>query len=203
MASPALNLAAVPAALPDVDQRVVVHGVDFRTYSAVRDLLDGPGIRLTYLCGALEIMSPSRRHEDIKTRIGRLIELYALEREIALYGYGSTTFRREATERGLEPDECYCVGADMAEVPDIALEVVISSGGIDKLAVYQGLGVREVWFWKGDGFEVYLSNADGFQLVPRSTFLPGLDLDVLARFALHADQHQAVLEYRDYLRASA
>lgn len=163
MASPALKPLAVPAAPRDIDQRVVLNNVDWRTYDALRELLDGPGVRLTYLCGALEIMNPSRRHEDIKTRIARLIELFALEREIQLYGYGSTTFRREVRERGLEPDECYCVGADMGEYPEIAVEVVVSAGGIDKLAVYEGLGVREVWFWKDDHFEIHSLAEGGFR----------------------------------------
>jgi Uma2 family endonuclease len=167
----------------------------------VRDLLDGPGIRLTYLCGALEIMSPSRRHEDLKKRIARLIELFALERDIALYSYGSTTFRREAKERGLEPDECYCVGGDMLEVPEIALEVVVTSGGINKLAVYQGLGVREVWFWKDERFELYTLGEEGFRPLAASALIPQLDFAALARFALHADQHQALVEYRAFLRA--
>jgi Uma2 family endonuclease len=202
MTALALKLPGVPMPLVDVDQRVIVHGVDFRTYSAVRDLLEGPGVRLTYLRGALEIMSPSRRHEDLKTKIARLVELYALERDFPLYGYGSTTFRREATERGLEPDECYCVGKDMAEYPDIAIEVAITSGGIDKLAVYEGLNVREVWFWRGERFELYALGDDGFEPIPRSQKIPELDFAALARFVALPDQHQAVLEYRAFLRAS-
>jgi Uma2 family endonuclease len=200
MASPALQLSAVPPAPAGVDQRVVLNNVDWRTYCALRELLDGPGIRLTYLCGALEIMSTSRRHEDLKTRIARLVELFALEREIPLYGYGSTTFRREARERGLEPDECYCVGADMGEYPEIALEVVVTSGGIDKLAVYEGLGVREVWFWKDDHFEIHTRAEGGFQPAVASALIPSLDFEALARFVLHSDQHQALLEYRAWLR---
>jgi Uma2 family endonuclease len=202
MASPALKLSAVPDAPHDVDQRVVLNNVDWRTYGALRELLDGPGVRLTYLCGALEIMSPSRRHEDFKTRIARLVELFALEREIALYGYGSTTFRREARERGLEPDECYCVGSDMNEYPEIALEVVVSSGGIDKLAVYEGLGVREVWFWNDDRFELHAFEEGAFRPVVRSALIPSLDFEALARFVLIPDQHGALVEYRAWLRAA-
>lgn len=203
MVVPALNLPLVPEAAPDVDQRVILHNVDFQTYSTLRDLLDGPSPRLTYLCGTLEIMSPSRRHEDLKTRIARLIELFALERDIPLYGYGSTTFRREAKERGLEPDECYCIGGDMLEYPEIALEVVVTSGGINKLAVYRELNVREVWFWKDERFELYALRADGFHALTRSELVPSLELETLARFVQHADQHQAVVEYRALLRSGA
>lgn len=56
-------------------------------------------------------MSPSRRHGGYEKRIARLIELYALERGVPLSGYGSTTFRAAVAERGLEPDECYVLGA--------------------------------------------------------------------------------------------
>jgi hypothetical protein len=40
--------------------------------------------RIAFLDGALEIMSPSKDHERIKSYIGRLIEAYALERDIHL-----------------------------------------------------------------------------------------------------------------------
>jgi hypothetical protein len=30
----------------------------------------------------------------------------ALERDVPLNGYGSTTFRKRAKERGIDPDEC-------------------------------------------------------------------------------------------------
>ena len=45
--------------------------------------------------------------------------------------------------RGVEPDECYCLGT-LAEIPDIAIEIALTSGGIDKLEVYRGLQVPEV-----------------------------------------------------------
>src|SRR5687768_5601777 len=91
----------LPRPAPDNDQYVVLHGVEWKTYCALRELFDGPGVRMTYLKGALEIMSPSRRHEGYKTRIARLIELFALERALPLSGYGSTTFRNALEERGL------------------------------------------------------------------------------------------------------
>src|SRR4051812_37473491 len=123
------------------EQRVLLTNVPWSVYVMLRDSIDSPGVRMTYLKGQLEIMSPSKAHEVSKKQIARLLELFCLERDIALYGYGSTTFRREEKERGLEPDECYCRGADR-DVPDVALEVVVTHGSIDKLEVYRGLGVR-------------------------------------------------------------
>src|SRR5688572_24511213 len=127
------------------DQRVILNGVSWDEYDKLRELFDErPGVRMTYLKGALEIMVPSPEHERRKKIIARLIEAYADLFEIDLNGFGNATYRKRAKERGLEPDECYVLGEAEKEVPDIAIEIVLSHG-IDKLEVYRGLGVAEVW----------------------------------------------------------
>jgi hypothetical protein len=67
-------------------------------------------------------MSPSPEHELWKTNIARLVELFAHLRRVDLRGYGSTTFKKEARERGAEPDEFYLVGERLADFPEIVLE---------------------------------------------------------------------------------
>jgi hypothetical protein len=57
-----------------------------------------------------------------------LVEVWAMERDVDLRGFGGTTFRREARQRGLEPDECYKL-----------IEVIVSNPLVDKRAVYAGL----------------------------------------------------------------
>ncbi len=182
------------------EQRVLLSGVPWDTYVALRDAVGTPGVRMTYCAGELEIMSPLPDHEDAKTTLARLIETYAIERDVPLYGYGSTTFRSAAKAHGLEPDECYCVGHRLHDFPDIAIEVVLTSGGIEKLPVYAGLGVREVWFWEGDAFHLHALRAGGYEAIRASELLPGLDLDVVASFARRADQHASVRAFRDWLR---
>jgi Uma2 family endonuclease len=198
------TLAAEPvlaASSTAAEQRFLLHGVDWRTYSVLRELLDSPGLRMTYLEGVLELMSPSLRHEAVKTMIARLVEAFALERDVPLYGYGSTTFRREARAAGLEPDECYVVGGEIREFPDVAVEVALTSGGLPKLPAYERLGVREVWFWLDDqGFRLYRLGESGYEAVAASALVPSLDFALLARFVLRSDQPQAVREYRDALR---
>lgn len=186
---------------PPGEQRILLSGVPWETYVALRDAVDTPGVRMTYIEGLLEIMTPLPAHELAKTIISRLIEMYAIERDVPLQGYGSTTFRSAAKARGLEPDECYCVDHLLKDVPDIALEVVITSGGIEKLPVYEGLRVREVWFWEKDAFHLYALRAAGYEAIPASEIVPGLDLEVLSTFARRADQHEAVKAYRDWLRS--
>lgn len=178
------------------DQRVIVHGVTWDQYVTIRGALDDhPGLRMTFLEGALEIMSPSPEHERRKTVIARLVETYAIEKRISLNGYGSTTFRKEARERGAEPDECYVLGP-LKDVPDIAIEVVLTSGGVDKLAVYAGLGVPEVWFFEDQAFALFRLDGGEYRKITRSSFLPDLDLALLATFVDRQDQTEAILAYR-------
>ncbi len=198
--STAASARTVPAALSSEDQRVVIYGVPWQTYCAIRELLDSPGLRMTYIEGTLELMTPSPLHELRKTTIARLLEVFALERDVPLTGYGSATFKREAKKRGLEPDECYVLGGPLRDAPDIAIEVVVTSGGVGKLPIYAALGVREVWFFEDDAFRLHQLEGGEYRPIESSALLPGLDLAVLVRFAVRDDQHQAVREYRDLLR---
>lgn len=181
------------------EARIVLNDVPWSTYLVLRDSVRDAHTRMTYLRGRLEIMSPSREHETDKKLIARLLELFCLERDIPLFGYGSTTFRREDKERGLEPDECYCRGEDR-DMPDVALEVIASSGILDKLEVYAGLGVREVWLYEAGAFRVLALRGGRYEVVSRSEVFPELDFGRLAHHASQRDQHAALRAYRDELR---
>ena len=157
---------------------------------------------MTYLKGSLEIMSPSRRHEHEKKTIGRMIEVFALARDVPLRGWGSTTFKREAKERGLEPDECYCLGHDLGDALDVALEIVVTSGGIDRLTVYRGLGVQEVWIFRDGRFRLHALDGDRYRAIDRSELVPGIDFGAMAELVAIPDQHVAVKSFRDRLRAA-
>jgi Uma2 family endonuclease len=185
---------------PSEEQRILLTNVPWATYVILRDTIDSPGTRMTYLEGCLEIMRSSRQHEVEKTQIARLLELFCLERDIPLFGYGSTTFRSEPKERGLEPDECYCRGEDR-DVPDIAIEVIVTHATIDKLEVYRGLGVREVWTFEAGVFRVLALRGEHYVEISSSEVLPELDLVRVAHHATQRDQHAALRAYRDELRA--
>lgn len=83
-------------------------------------------------------VTPGLPHATQKTRLGRLIEAYADENPIDLMGVGSWTLKSEQPERGAEADEAYIIGSDRAlglEVPDFAVEISVSRGGVSKLGV--------------------------------------------------------------------
>ncbi len=182
------------------ERRFRVDNVTWDQYAALRRLLDEvPGLRITYLEGMLELMSPSEEHERVKKTTARLVEAYAEEMDLPLNGFGSATYRKKARHRGLEPDECYVLGPKKKRVPDLAIEVVLTSGGIDRLDVYRGLGVPEVWFWRGGKFSVHHLGPRGYETVRSSLVLPGLDFALLARFVRRADQTAAVKAFRQAL----
>jgi len=189
--------------LPTAEQSLTLEGVTWQQYDALVSLFidQFPALRMTYLEGTLELMTTSPEHERLKKIIARLIEAFAEEMDIDLNGYGSATFRQEAVARGLEPDECYSLGA-LGTAPDIAIEIVLTSGGIDKLAVYKGLGVQEVWFWENQQFQLYnLVDPDtGYEPLSTSLLLPGLNLATMAQFINYPSQTQAVKAFRKTLR---
>jgi Uma2 family endonuclease len=70
--------------------------------------------------------------------------------------------------------------------PDLAIEVIFTSGGPNKLQRYQALGVSEVWFWQDGVFTLYRLRASGYERIGRSEIpaLATLDIEVLPRCVL-------------------
>lgn len=194
----------------DTEDRYIVDSSSWQQYEALLAKIgDSAGYRVTYLDGVLEIVSPSRRHEKRKTRIGNLLEIYFLEAEIEYFPFGSTTLRQEEKRGGTEPDEAYCIGTDK-EFPDLAIEVVITSGSINKLEVYRRLNVKEVWFWQSDRFSLYHLREEvpngfvqtcGYELINHSEILPNLDIELLAEYVRHPNSLTAVKEFQKSLRS--
>jgi Uma2 family endonuclease len=154
---------------------------------------------MTYLNGVLELMSPSVDHEGIKKTIARLLEAYADEKGIPFNGFGSWTLKNPGRARALEPDECYSLSLGRPTRPDLAIEVVWTSGGIDKLEVYRGLGVGEVWFWREGVIEVWSLEAERYERQERSGLLADLDLVELAGHIDAENQTESVRRYRQTL----
>lgn len=185
----------------DAEQRVLLHGVDWQQYEGLLRVLGDnfPTLRMSYLEGTLEIMTNSPEHEDLKKMVGMLVEAYLQETRTRFHAGGSTTFRKAAKQRGLEPDECYCLGTKK-DFPDLAIEIVITSGLVDKLNIYRGLGVAEVWQWQAGAFSIYCLRSSGYERVETSELLPTLDLTMLASYVKPEAQFDAVMAFRDAIR---
>jgi Uma2 family endonuclease len=185
-----------PSVAASYDQFVRLSGVSFREYEAVLAMRgERCTPRITYLQGELELMSPSRHHERDKTRFARLLEAWAEERGIDIEGVGSWTLKDENVERGVEPDECYTVGrvpVSDGDRPDLAVEVVWTSGGIDKLEVYRKLGVREVWFYARGTLRFYALRGESYEAMANTELFPGFDPELIVRCMGEGSQAEAV-----------
>jgi Uma2 family endonuclease len=162
----------------DLERRVFLGGIAWETYQSLRNAAENSNLRMTYDHGALEIVSPSRKHEQVSYLIGSMIDQWVLRYKIDMAAGRNTTFSRLDLDQGLEPDNCYWFRhereiRDKSEVnlqidppPDLVLEVDVTRSSIPKLPIYAALGVPEVWQWRLDALEVFRLNAQQ-QYVPK------------------------------------
>jgi Uma2 family endonuclease len=155
------------------EQRLVLRGVPWETYVALRDPECNNHIFMTYDRGTLELMSPSGQHDNIKTLLGQLVEAFTTELNIPRRSFGSTTWRKSDLFKGLEADECYyirnhrlvsrraLVELGREPPPDLAIEVVVHHGDVDKMAIYAALGIGEVWHWHDGELQAHVLGDDG------------------------------------------
>ena len=168
---------------------LLLHGISWKLYDALVDELAEQHVFMTYDRGELEFMSPLYEHEHYKGVIGRLIWVLAEEWGININYGGSTTFRRDDLERGLEPDECYWIANEPAirdklkidlskdPPPDLAVEIETTSKLLDRESIYAALGVPELWRFDGQSLRVFVLGPDGKYLPSdKSLSFPALPL---------------------------
>lgn len=195
----------------DPEEILITSNVSWEIYEALLVKLENNSYyRFSYLDGVLEIVSPSLKHEKLKKNLAFMVEYFLCKKCINGIALGSTTFRNKAKKAGAEPDECYCIGVEK-NIPDIATEVNIASGNIDKLEIYRRLGIKEVWMWKTKKFNIYHLREEiplrfvdtyGYERVMTSEFLPELDISLLSRCALITDFHQCIDEFEEGLKSN-
>jgi len=172
-----------------------VLNASWEAYVAIGELFRDQPIRMNYDRGRLEIMTVSHEHEWIKKLLSRMLEVLTLELRIRIHSGGSTTFRREELDRGIEPDDCYWIeheeqmrckatfDPDIDPPPDLALEVEVSRSVLNRLGIFAALGIPEIWRYDGQSIQVLLLSSDGtYQPSSVSKALPMVPVGELARF---------------------
>jgi Uma2 family endonuclease len=152
------------------------------------------GVKFAYLDGTLEIITISPEHEDTKSTIRALLEAYMRIKGIRFYMRGSPSLGSRELGARSEPDESYNLETKK-KFPDLVIEVVITSGGVDKLTGYQRMGVSEVWFWEDGLLTIHHLRTNGYEPIKQSELLPDLPLDILTRYITYYDQFDAVNEF--------
>lgn len=186
---------------PHHDHIVVLEGATWADYQRLLEIRgERAGPRLAYLEGRLEIMSLSRYHESITATLARLVEAWCIDRGIDLTPVGSWTLENKEADRGAEPDECYVFGAppiDTWTAPDLAIEVVWTSGGLSKREIYRELHVPEVWTWKKGKISVHRLSEGQYGAMERSIILPDIDPAKLAGLATVRPMTRAIRTFRN------
>ncbi|MDQ2097445.1 MAG: Uma2 family endonuclease [Tychonema bourrellyi B0820] len=188
--------------LDRLDEPILIDGLSWRDFKLVEQLLSRPGVRLSFLDGVLEIRRiTGEKHETIKERIGSILDLYLLQMGIDYQPTGSMTLESPSGLVKREADKSYKLGANR-ERPDLVVEVVVTSGGIDKLEAYKRLQIPEVWFWENGVLRLYSLGDNGYMEVDRSFVLPQLDIVLLA-LCINIENHlQAMREFRQAIQSS-
>ena len=204
------------ATLIQSPDRVVLQNISWQSYqSLVRDFDQEPAIRLTYDRGTLEVRKPLDPHETFKKLIGRLIEAATEELDLEIRSLGSRTCDREDLVRGLEPDQCYYIQnepqvrgvgqIDLSQMPppDLVVEIDITSSSLNRFAIYQALGVLEVWRYDGSCLQIYGLQAGGYVEQTNSAALPILAASDILQFLNQQPtmgENAWVKQFRQWLR---
>lgn len=200
-----------------VEGKVVLHNISWHTYQRLlEERGDCSAPRLTYDRGELEIMSPTAKHEVVNESIKLIVNLISMEIGPIVWGLGSTTFAREDIARGFEPDSCFYVrneakirGKDRIDlsvdpVPEIVIEIDITSLSARKLAVFAKFGVLEVWRYDGAKIEILTLIGGSYISSGASLVLPVFTAEALTKLvadSLTLDRPDWMKRVRDWARA--
>lgn len=197
--------------------KTVFYDVSWEAYEEILEAFGDRRFPHTYQDGALEIMmSPSEDHEQIKSFLGRLIEITCLELGVHFKAVGSATQRKKARLQGLEPDESFYVpyvpkqhtvgarGAEKKQVPNLAIEIDLRKLDIPRLTSYAKLGVRELWRYHKRKVEFFiLSRSKEYKRVGASRIFPMIGSKDVTRFLDEmrvTDDYSATQSFLDWLR---
>ncbi|MEM7760071.1 MAG: Uma2 family endonuclease [Cyanobacteria bacterium P01_A01_bin.40] len=180
------------------DQTLSFAGMSWADYEKF-DYQEYPGYRVSYYNGVITLVSPSQNHEVIAEVINYLIVAYCKQMQLLYYPMRSTRLVNKPLA-GKEPDVSFSFGSKK-KLPDLAVEVIFSSGSIDDLKKYQALGVSEVWFWQNNQLTFYHLTAGKYIEVANSICLTNLAAEELASFVNRGLTESPLTIELDFLRS--
>jgi len=168
-------------------QRLLIRNLDWQKFERIlEELGEHRSSRIAYSHGTLEIRMPTPEHEVDKELIGDIVKILLDELEIDCECFGSTTFKQENMDSGIEPDQCFYIQnqaqmrgkrrVDLSKdpPPDLAIEVDVTSK--TQLDAYATLGVPELWRYEKNQLNIYILQAGIYQPVVISPTFPSLPI---------------------------
>ncbi len=203
------------ATLSTQKNSVILNNIRWETYQyLVQDSEEQPNKRLTYDRGILEIMTPLPEHEVYKKLIDRFVLVMVEEMNKEMRSLGSCTWSRQDLKQGLEPDECYYINHEEAvrgklnidlnfdPPPDLAIEIDITSSSLNRMSIYEALGVAEVWRFDGQFLSIYQLVDGIYQMSDKSGVFPFIKGEDIMRFLqqLEGGEMALIKAFRTWVR---
>lgn len=206
-----------PQIAPDITGNVVLSNISWQTYQAMlADIGDRNSVRLVYDRGVLEIRMPSDVHEAINRLLARIVGVLAEELDLPLKEFGSVTLSCSDINKGAEPDSSFYVqNADRIQgnrinisidpPPDLIIEVDITNSSARSFAVYQQLGISEIWRYTKDSVKIFQLQDRNYVECEFSAIFTMISGDILGHFLQMSSTEnstQIVRNVRQWLRES-
>ncbi|CCQ50677.1 Uma2 family endonuclease [Crocosphaera watsonii] len=203
------------ATLSTQKNSVILNNIRWETYQyLVQDSEEQPNKRLTYDRGILEIMTPLPEHEVYKKLIDRFVLVMVEEMNKEMRSLGSCTWSCQDLKQGLEPDECYYINHEEAvrgklnidlnfdPPPDLAIEIDITSSSLNRMSIYEALGVAEVWRFDGQFLSIYQLVDGIYQMSDKSGVFPFIKGEDIMRFLqqLEGGEMALIKAFRTWVR---
>lgn len=204
MARPATTRSAAvlspqTASSQERDHLLVINDASWGMYLDLDSKFEDTNTRVSYFNRRIDIITLSTDHERIKGNLSHLIAAHCFDEDIEFVSTGAATLRLDFSQ-GKEPDDSIVFGIESKSRPDMVLEVVLTSGAIDKLAFYAPLRIPEVWVWDGAGLGVHLLDGSRYRKAKKSRLLPKFDIALAGKLATATRTSQAVREFRQKKR---
>lgn len=196
-------------------QTVILKEIYWPKFEAILEALgDHRSSRIAYSKGTLEITTPLPEHEVIKGIVSDVVKILLEELNINCEVFGSTTFKREDLDKGIEPDESFYIknsdkmmGRDRIDLtldpaPDLVIEIEVTSP--TQLDIYQSLGVPELWQVKNRQLQInILENGQYIDSKTSPTF-PNLSIIERVNYTLKQaysmGRSPALREFRQWIK---
>ena len=203
------------------ENRVVLNPVSWETFNQLlQELGDKRSQRLAYSQGTMEIMTPLGKHEHSNRFIERLIYAIIDELELEVKSLGSLTLKVDSLKKGVEPDSCFYIQNEFRvrnkqnieiwvdPVPDLVLEIDVTSSSLDKLSIYGALEVPEIWRYNGYFLTALIWDGDNqvYQVSDFSRAFTWLRVSELSGFmqqCLRDGETKTLRDFRRWLQSQA
>ena len=199
--------------IPD-SGHLTLQDVSWRVYRCVAEAPDLFRLRTTYDQGNLDISEINARHGRYSALWSQLVTEVACERHHNIASFGRLVVLRKQKNRGVKLDACYWIQNELKVrskmelrdkdlPPDLVIEIDVMPCSVNRLAIFQGFGFPEVWYWNGKKVKVLLLNEQGEYVESvRSIAFPNLRVAHLVPFlklAIKENDTTMRLAFREWL----